>query len=319
MMWRPKLGGVHDRRGRGVLLPIVGLAVVLCGSPARAATVYSQPPAASGALLQSSWWDPDGSDYDQYVWDAFVLGADAAITQIRWRGGYDPTRFGSGGPVIDFTIAIYPSIPAGIQPNVVNPPLADYQAGGSASETPAGSIGGTPMYDYTFTLPVPFHASAGTKYWVQIEAWQHGIPDWSMAAGAGGDGSYFRRIANVGDIFYQTVSGDAAFTLLSAGGPTDTATPTATPQTTLTATPQTTLTATSTSTVTATPTTTPTPPVCDGDCNGDGSVTINELISGVTIALGAPVDRCRACDTNRDQAVTVNELVAAVGHALHGC
>jgi len=32
----------------------------------QAAVVYSQP-FSGGSLLPSSWWTPDGSDYDQYA------------------------------------------------------------------------------------------------------------------------------------------------------------------------------------------------------------------------------------------------------------
>lgn len=70
---------------------------------------------------------------------------------------------------------------------------------------------------------------------------------------------------------------------------------------------------------TPTPTATPAP-ACAGDCNGDGVVAVNELISGVNIALGsASVDACMACDLNGDGAVSVNELVSAVSKALNGC
>ena len=39
---------------------------------------------------------------------------------------------------------------------------------------------------------------------------------------------------------------------------------------------------------TPTPTAAPTPipPLCIGDCNGDGTVTVDELITGVNMALG---------------------------------
>ena len=70
----------------------------------------------------------------------------------------------------------------------------------------------------------------------------------------------------------------------------------------------------------ATPTTTPTPqiPACPGDCNGDGTVTVTELVSCVVAALGdGPV--CPAVDTNRDGSVDIGELVAAVNAALEGC
>jgi hypothetical protein len=191
--------------------PVSSDTVILCATT----TLYSQPPSPSGGLLQSSWLTPDGSDYDQYVWDGFTLPSNQAINKIQWRGGYDPGKFGSGGLVIDFTVAIYASIPGGTQPDIVAPPLVQYQTGGNAGETPAGTFGGASMYDYTFTLPKPFQAVAGTKYWVQIEASQTGIPDWGITLGTGGDGQYFRCMAGVGDKIYQIVAGDAAFTLLS--------------------------------------------------------------------------------------------------------
>jgi len=55
-----------------------------------------------------------------------------------------------------------------------------------------------------------------------------------------------------------------------------------------------------------------------GDCNGDGMVSISELITGVNIALGnLPVTACPAFDTNRDGRVTIEELIAAVNAALN--
>jgi len=66
--------------------------------------------------------------------------------------------------------------------------------------------------------------------------------------------------------------------------------------------------------VPATPT--PTPLACAGDCNGNGSVAINELVSSVNISLGlAPVSACAACDANDDSRVSVSELVSAVNRA----
>src|SRR5262249_18638339 len=60
--------------------------------------------------------------------------------------------------------------------------------------------------------------------------------------------------------------------------------------------------------------------VCTGDCNGDGEVTVNELITMVNIALGtAQVSACTAGDVNGDGEITVNEIVAGVNNALNGC
>lgn len=59
---------------------------------------------------------------------------------------------------------------------------------------------------------------------------------------------------------------------------------------------------------------------CPGDCDGDGSVTIDELVLQVTVALDrAPVAQCPAGDGNQDGAITVDEIVAAVNAALNGC
>lgn len=58
---------------------------------------------------------------------------------------------------------------------------------------------------------------------------------------------------------------------------------------------------------------------CVGDCNGDGSVEINELIVGVNIALGAlPIAECPSFDNGEGQ-VPIDRLVLAVSNALNGC
>lgn len=68
------------------------------------------------------------------------------------------------------------------------------------------------------------------------------------------------------------------------------------------------------------PTATPPTDTCSGDCNHDGTVAINELIVGVTIALGGtPATQCPAFDANDDGQVVIAELVSAVGAALNGC
>ena len=59
---------------------------------------------------------------------------------------------------------------------------------------------------------------------------------------------------------------------------------------------------------------------CAGDCNGDGSVTVNELITGVDIALGdAAMGVCPSLDRGGDGEVTIDELLSAVDHAVQGC
>lgn len=59
---------------------------------------------------------------------------------------------------------------------------------------------------------------------------------------------------------------------------------------------------------------------CTGDCNTDGTVTVDEVVQGVNIALGmAIVGRCVAFDVDASTTVTVDEVVLAVNSALNGC
>ena len=61
-------------------------------------------------------------------------------------------------------------------------------------------------------------------------------------------------------------------------------------------------------------------PACVGDCSNDGTVSIDELVTGVNIALGnAPVASCPAFDGQGDDTVTITDLVTAVNNALNGC
>ena len=182
-----------------------------------AAIVYTQPP--NGALLQQQssqlGYGQYGSDYDQYVWDNFTLNSTRAITEIVWRGVYN-SGGSVGGAVIDFTVGVYTSTAGNTQPDHLNGLLVQYTLGGTAGETPPWTPSGmsASIHDYAFTLPVPFTATAGIKYWVQIEGIQNGLPDWGIVAGTGGNGLHFYAIAGVGDFYFNIASGDAAFTLL---------------------------------------------------------------------------------------------------------
>jgi hypothetical protein len=59
---------------------------------------------------------------------------------------------------------------------------------------------------------------------------------------------------------------------------------------------------------------------CCGDCNGDLTVAVNEIVTAVGYALdGCPSDGPCCGDCDGSGAVTVNELVTSVGNALDGC
>jgi hypothetical protein len=62
------------------------------------------------------------------------------------------------------------------------------------------------------------------------------------------------------------------------------------------------------------------PSSCSGDCNADGVINIEDLVTGVNVVLGrAATASCMTLDRNGDGAVAVDELVAAVANALSGC
>jgi hypothetical protein len=78
-----------------------------------------------------------------------------------------------------------------------------------------------------------------------------------------------------------------------------------------------------------TPTPTPLPPPspspsatasCAGDCNDDGQVTVDEILTTVDIALGNTLpSECEPGDANHDGQITINEILTAVDNALNGC
>ena len=128
-----------------------------------------------------------------------------------------------------------------------------------------------------------------------------------------------------------TITPTASETPLAATDtPTETPSPSATPSTTETTTETPTQVATETAaeTPTATPsasptaTTTPTAtaPPCVGDCDGSGQVQLDDLVTGVSVALALqPADECLGLDVDGNGAVTVDELLKAVNNAVSQC
>ena len=59
---------------------------------------------------------------------------------------------------------------------------------------------------------------------------------------------------------------------------------------------------------------------CVGDCNSNNTVAINELITGVNIALGSiSMADCQKFDMSGDGTVEIDELIAGVNNSLNGC
>ncbi len=59
---------------------------------------------------------------------------------------------------------------------------------------------------------------------------------------------------------------------------------------------------------------------CTGDCNADGYVTVDEIITMVNIALGnTDLSACADGDMSGDGQITVDEIITALNNALNGC
>jgi hypothetical protein len=59
---------------------------------------------------------------------------------------------------------------------------------------------------------------------------------------------------------------------------------------------------------------------CAGDCDGTGSLTIDELVALVSIALdNSPLSSCLVGDADHDGHIAINELILAVNAALGTC
>lgn len=68
------------------------------------------------------------------------------------------------------------------------------------------------------------------------------------------------------------------------------------------------------------PTPTATPPrECVGDCDGNGAVTVAELVGMVRAALGGAVTACLSAYAGADARIEITEVMSAVHDALHGC
>jgi hypothetical protein len=73
---------------------------------------------------------------------------------------------------------------------------------------------------------------------------------------------------------------------------------------------------------TATPVATPTPGAidCVGDCNGDGVVTVDELVRMVNIGLDIlSLSNCAVGDGNQNGEITIDEVITGINNGLNGC
>ncbi len=58
---------------------------------------------------------------------------------------------------------------------------------------------------------------------------------------------------------------------------------------------------------------------CAGDCNGDGVVSVDELVTLADIALDEQDVAACPARASHDGRITVDDIVRAVTHAISGC
>jgi hypothetical protein len=207
-------------------------------------------------------------------------------------------------------------------------PAADQPGGGLRSLNPGTQVSFVLVAIDAFAsvkIGTTVLADAGESASLGAATGLHVHPEWQVSAPEGQRSDYplqFRLTTSSpayddSIVYTLTLTNDPTG---SGASPTPSATalpPSATPSgapVSATPTPAETASAAPTTTVSAVP------ERCAGDCNGDGSVTVNELITGVNLVLdGASPEACAALDRDGNDEVSIGELIQGVNRALAGC
>lgn len=139
------------------------------------------PPGTSGFVeARTSQIVTNGSPPTQ-VFDDFTPTEGGTINTVGWQGIYCVQQPGAPAPnptATSFTISFYSDVSG--RPNTAAPlqtstyPVA--QTGQTFEKNVAGLMCGTaanttwPFYQYSVRLATPFNVTAGTKYWLSIQA-----------------------------------------------------------------------------------------------------------------------------------------------------
>jgi len=176
----------------------IGAAVMALSFVASAqarAQLYTQAYDNTGNLYASQ---NDPITYGNFAttYDNFTLGATSSINNVQWTGGYFS---GSPSAISSFTLGLYAD--SGGTPGAL---VSSDLISGTANETfLTGQI-----YSYSANI-LPYTATAGTQYWLSIQATVGFPPQWGWATGTGGDGAAYQVFFGTGG----SVPVDMAFTL----------------------------------------------------------------------------------------------------------
>lgn len=181
------------------------LGAVAAGAAMANAQLYTQPWSGTD-LGYASQYDTATNGLGSFAlaYDNFTLASSGTIGTVCWTGMFlNPP---GNGTISSFVITFYND----------NAGTVGTQAGqttvvGNAGQTFNSTVGGVKVYDYQASVN-SFAATAGTQYWLSIQAQMDYPPQWFWAEGTGGDGAslldfYGSRLEN---------STDLAFTLKTA-------------------------------------------------------------------------------------------------------
>lgn len=168
------------------------------------------PPTSSGYVeARTSQIVTDGSP-PSWVFDDFILDENTTIRSVGWQGIYcvqQPNAPAPSPTASSFTVTFYSDVSG--RPNTAAPLQSSTytvaQAGQVFQKTVSGLTCGTaanttwPFYLYSVQLSTAFNATAGTKYWISVQAttpsyavyfgWRDGTPDNNLSLQLF-DGSY---------------------------------------------------------------------------------------------------------------------------------
>lgn len=163
----------------GTAIPTVRFVGNVFATKAASSIIYAQSPDFQNVFASQN----DTITFGNYAtsFDNFTLGASHNIDGFAWVGGYfNPPQ---KSVITGFTLTFYSD--AGNQPGTV---LATYSGAGNFGETFVGfDQFGDPLYAYSWTLAVPFAASAGTEYWASIVPDVGIPPQWGWGTSSSAD------------------------------------------------------------------------------------------------------------------------------------
>lgn len=211
-----------DRR---VPIALVSLALPLaCGSSASAALLFDQF-AGTGATTAyySSQLSTGGTlTFASQVADDFSLAANATVQKIRfWGGCYN----GDPVPIPSFNVLVYADAggqPTGTPGDPTGTALHSFSVSATVVDTGSSVFGASSnILRYDVNLGAGFLATAGTTYWLAIQAAVDYPPQWGWASQAVGGGdplSFWGPTFNYNE--WQTLdqTQDTQFQLFSGTG-----------------------------------------------------------------------------------------------------